>query len=284
MKRFIATLTLALICAVAFAQGEDNTKTGIVLANEHKIVIEARRSSMNFKEIEVSRAIRVIVEERTSGNIIVRAPQSIMPYVSLKVEDGTFYATLLPNTQVSRNANLLAEVYIPYNGQINEITTSSAARVVVKPLIECIELDLEATSSSTIELSTTAKEVSIDASGASTIWANLTTQELDLELSGAATATLSGEVRAADIELAGAASLKAETLNITTLDLECVGASEARAKASTCTAKATAASTIEIECSQMLNVSAIGASTIIYSGDCQVNTIANKGASTIRKR
>lgn len=264
--------------------GETNTKTGIALANEHKIVMEARRSAMDFNEIEASKAIRVIVEERTTGNIIVRAPQSVIPYVSLKVKDGTLYATLLSGTPVSRRSNLLAEVYVPYNGKINEITTSAAARVIVKPTISCKELDLEATSASVIEVTTAANEVSIDASGASTIKAELTADDLDIDLSGASVATLTGQVTDAEIDLSGASTLRAEKMRTATLDLECSGASKASAIGVQCTTQASGASAINVECLQLLNASASGASSIIYSGDCQVNIISNTGASSIRKK
>ena len=284
MKRLIATLSLVLLCIAAFAQEEETTKTGILLANQHKIVVEARRSSMNFDEIKASRAIRLIVEERTTGNIIIRAPQSIVPYVSLKVSDGTLYATLLPDTPVSRNSNVVAEVYVPYNGRINEITASSAARVIVKPTISCNELDLEASSAAVIEVKASAKEVSIDASGASTINAELATNELDMEISGASVVNLSGEVADGDLEVSGASTLKAEKLRAAKLDLKCSGASKANALAVVCSAKASGASAITVECLQQLNVSASGASTIRYSGDCQVNTISNTGASKINKK
>lgn len=264
--------------------GETNTKTGIAIANEHKIVMEARRSAMDFNEIEVSKAIRLIVEERTTGNIIVRAPQSVIPYVSLKVKDGTLYATLLSGTPVSRRSNLLAEVYVPYNGKINEITTSAAARVIVKPTISCKELDLEATSASVIEVTAAAKEVSIDASGASTIKAELVADDLDIDLSGASVATLTGQVTDAEIDLSGASTLRAEKMRTATLDLECSGASKASAIGVQCTTQASGASAINVECLQLLNASASGASSIIYSGDCQVNIISNTGASSIRKK
>lgn len=284
MKRLITTLSLVLLCVTAFAQGEETTKTGVLLANQHKIVVEARRSSMDFDEIEVSHAIRLIVEERTTGNIIVRAPQSIVPFVSLKVSNGTLRATLLPGTPVSRNSNVVAEVYVPYNGRINEIKTSSAARVIVKPTISCNELELEASSASVIEIKASAKEVSIDASGASTIKAELATDEFDMELSGASVATISGQITDGDIEVSGASTLKAEKLRAAKLDLECSGASRANALAVICSAKANGASAVTVECLQQLNVSASGASTIRYSGDCQVNTIANTGGSSIRKK
>lgn len=286
MKRLLYTLILSAFCITAFAQseGDTNSKTGILLANEHKIVMEARRSAMNFNEIEVSKAIRLIVEERTTGNIIVRAPQSVMPYVSLKVKDGTLYATLLSGTPASRRSNVLAEVYVPYNGHINEITTSAAARVIVKPTISCEELDLEAKSASVIEVSAKCDEVSIDASGASSIKAEVTANELDAEFAGATVAELTGSVIDADIELSGASTLRADSMQTTTLDLECSGASKATAKGVQCTAKASGASAINVECLQLLNASASGSSAITYSGDCQVNTISNSGASLIRKK
>ena len=284
MKRIILAVAATMFCTTIFAQEADNTKTGIVLANENKIVMEARRSAMNFNEIEVSKAIRLIVEERTTGNIIVRAPQSVMPYVSLKVNDGTLRATLLSGTPVSRNSNVLAEVYVPYNGKINEITTSAAARVIVKPTISCNELDLEASSASVIEVTASAKEVSIDASGASQIKAEVATDELNVELSGASVLTLSGQVQNTNIELSGASTLRAEKLRTSILELECSGASKASALGIQCSVKASGASAINVECLQLLSASASGASSIVYSGDCQVNILNNSGASSIRKK
>ena len=284
MKRIILAVAAAMFCTTLFAQEADNTKTGIVLANENKIVMEARRSAMNFNEIEVSKAIRLIVEERTTGNIIVRAPQSVMPYVSLKVNDGTLRATLLSGTPVSRNSNVLAEVYVPYNGKINEIKTSSAARVIVKPTISCDELDLDAESASVIEVKASAKEVSIDASGASQIKAEMATDQLDIDFSGASVIDISGQVTVADIEMSGASTLRAEKLRAANLDLECSGASKAYVMGINCTTEASGASGVVVECLQQLNASASGASSIVYSGDCQVNILNNSGASSIRKK
>ena len=284
MKRIILAVAATMFCSTLFAQEADNTKTGIVLANENKIVMEARRSAMNFNEIEVSKAIRLIVEERTTGNIIVRAPQSVMPYVSLKVNDGTLRATLLSGTPVSRNSNVLAEVYVPYNGKINEIRTSSAARVIVKPTISCDELDLDAESASVIEVKASAKEVSIDASGASQIKAEMATDQLDIDFSGASVIDISGQVTVADIEMSGASTLRAEKLRAANLDLECSGASKAYVMGINCTTEASGASGVVVECLRQLNASASGASSIVYSGDCQVNILNNSGASSIRKK
>lgn len=284
MKRIFLTVVAALLCSMAVAQTEETTKTGVLLANEHKIVVEARRSSMNFSEIEASRAIRVVVEERTTGNIIVRAPQSVMPYVSLSVKGNTLHATLLSGVPTQRNSNVLAEIYVPYNGRLNEITTRSAAKVIVKPTISCSELDLEASSASFIEIKAGVKQLSIEASGASQIKAELAADELEVELSGASFATLSGQVTEADLDISGASTLRAASLRASKLELECSSASKASALGVACTTKATGASSIVVESLSVLNASASGASSIRYSGDCQVNILDNAGASTIRKK
>jgi hypothetical protein len=284
MKRLLLAVMGALFFTAAFAQEAENTKTGIALANKNKIVVEARRSAMNFNEIDASKAIRVTVEERTTGNIIVRAPQSIVPYVSLAVKDNTLHATLLSGAPVSRNSNVVAEVYVPYNGQINEISTRSAARVIVKPTLSCNELDLEASGASVIEVKAGAKEVSIDATGASQIKAELATTELDVEFSGASIVTLSGQVQDADIELSGASTLRADKLRAAKLNLECSGASKAYALGIDCSVKASGASAVVVESLAQLNASASGASSIVYSGDCKVNILNNTGASSIRKK
>ena len=270
MKRFIIAVIATIVSVSAFAQEADNTKTGILLADKHKIVVEARRSTMNFNEINASKAIRVTVEERTTGNIIVRAPQSVMGYVSLEVRDNTLYATLLPGAPISRNSNVVADIYVPYNGQINEITTYSAARVIVKPTISCNELDLDAYSASVIDVKASAKEVSIEASKASHIKAELATDDLDCEFSGASAITLLGQVTDADIEISGASTLRADKLRAAELEIECSGASKAYVLGVNCTTKASGASHINVECLSMLNATASGASSIIYSGDCEI--------------
>lgn len=263
MKRFISTISLVMLCVVAF--GQESTKTGILLENEHKIVVEARRSTMDFNEIEVANAIRLIVEERTDGNIIVRAPQSVMPFVSLEVKDKTLYARLLAGAPVYRNSNLAAEVYIPNNGRIKEIETRSAARVIVKPTL-------------------VAQEVELKANGASAIEAKLSSSKLEAELSGASTMKLSGVVIDADIEASSASTLKAAKLQAKHLELECSSASSAEVSAAICDIEASSVSTVEVECSQQLKASASSGSSITYSGDCQIITQSSTGASSIRKK
>lgn len=281
MKRIT---TIIILLALALTASAQDTKTGVALKSQHKVVMEARRSNMNFNEIDVVGAIRLIVEERTSGNIIVRAPQSVVPYVLLSVEDGTLHASLLSGVEVSRSSDIVAEVYIPNNGKINDIEAVASARIIVKPTLLANELDIDATGASQIEFKSHAHEISIDAAGGSTIDAEVATAELTIELTGASTLKMKGNATDGDFEIAGASTILSPELLVSTLDVECVGASRAKVYATNCDAEASGASSIDIECQTLLNASATGASTITYSGECKVNTISETGASTIRKK
>ena len=284
MKRIFLALMVSAFCLPTMAQDMVTSKTGVALANEHRIATEARRSSMNFNEIDVEGAIRLVVESRTTGNIIVRAPQSLISYISLAVSDGELKVKILPGAPVSRRSNIVAEVYIPYNGRINDISTSAAAQVIVEPTISCNELDLNATSASVIEIKAGAKEASIDASGASQIKAEVAANELDVDCSGASVLNLSGQVSDVEIDVSGASTLRAEKLRAASLDIDCSGASKAYVLGVNCSVDASGASAVVVECLSLLNASAQGASQIAYSRDCQVNIIRNSGASSIYKK
>lgn len=281
MKRITSII---ILLALALTVSAEDTKTGVALQNQHKVVMEARRSDMNFNEIDVVGAIRVIIEERTAGNIIVRAPQSVVPYVLLSVEDGTLHASLLKGVPVSRSSDIIAEVYIPNNGKINDIEAAASAHIIVKPTLLANELDIEAIGASHIEFKSHSREISIDAAGASTINADVATAELDIDLSGASTLKIKGSATNGDLEVAGASTILAQELLVAALDVECIGASKARVCATNCNAEATGASSIDVECHTLLNASAAGASAITYSGECKVNPISNTGASSIRKK
>ena len=209
-----------------------------------------------------------------------------MPYVSLKVADGELQATILPGVTLSRSSNILAEVYVPNNGRIKDISTSSAARVVVKPTLVAHKLDLELTGASVIELKAQVGELSVEASGASTVKADVAVaSELDMELSGASEVTISGTSYLTDVDLSGASTAYLSNLTNSTLKAEASGASTIKAKADrVAIIKVSGASNAEVKCEGVLTASASGASEIIYSGACQVNILSNTGASTISKK
>lgn len=275
------------LSGVEIVEGDNKatSKTGVVLKGEHEVVMEARRSSMQFDEVEVSRAIRLTIEERTTGNIIIRAPRSVMPYVSLSVKGGTLYATLLSGAPIARTSNVVAEVYIPNNGRIKELSASASARIIVEPELLGEELELNASSASAIEVKSRTREISIEASGASFVKAAVAISELDIDLSGASKVEASGSSSQTEVEVSGASTAQMGGLKSGNMTAEVSGASKAifdcinNAKIS-----ASSASKVDVHCNGTLTLQASSASTIGYEGNCKVNITSKTGASSIRKK
>ena len=51
------------------------------------MVMKAVRSNMEFTSISAGPLVKVFIEERTEGNIIIRAPKDIIDLVELKFEN-----------------------------------------------------------------------------------------------------------------------------------------------------------------------------------------------------
>lgn len=256
------------------------------------VVMEARRSTMNFHEIDVTHAIKLIIDDRSEGNIIIRATKDIMPYVDVTVKDGKLCARLVDGfgkkrktVVVNHNTRYSAEVHIPNNGRISEISATGAACVIVKPTLVATNLELEATGAAHILLAANVKgKADIDCAGASSIKATLNVAECELEIAGASSTTLSGSAQKCDIKAVGASKVNADDFKCHTLEASAVGASHLTATGTTCDIQAAGASKVNVHCDGTLSADAVGASKIIYSGNCTILRASNAGASKIQKQ
>lgn len=286
MKRIYLLLLAMLSVVTVDASCREDNRFFIADRGFGDIVMEPRSSRMVFDEIEVSGAIRLIVEERTSGNIIIRAPRQLLEYVTLFVSDHTLHASFrFPNSFGRRNIpGCVVEIYVPNNGRISEITARGASTVNVKPTLAGAELDVEASGASRVSLSTIADKVSAELSGASTLRLEAQSRELDAEVSGASTLKCEGVIAArAEIEVSGASTIRIEEMSVAMLDLEVTSASSATARCDAGLLDVSGASSVTVECAHTLAVSASSASTIRYKGDCAVDVKSMTGASSIKK-
>lgn len=272
MKRYI----IALLATIA-------TFSVCLAAVSDEIVMEARQSAMQFGSIRVMKRIRLIVENRTDGNIVIRASRRAMPLVELAVKDGILTADVENSHLLQRND--VIEVYIPNNKQITSISTSQASSVTVRPQLSIDGgLSIDTSGASTVTLSANAARVAIDASGASRVELTTVCDSLRGDISSASTLSLSGKTAQANIKISGASLLRGSDFDADQLDLQVSSASSAIAKARSCNVEASGTSKANIECSEHLSASASSASSITYSGNCQLILESTSGASSIKKQ
>lgn len=259
---------------------------GVAAANESesKIVMKAVKSSMNFTAIEVNNPISVIIEQRTEGNIIIRATEKMMPHIQISVSGNKLTISSDIKQFNMQNASPIAEVYIPYNGKLNSFESTAVSSIDVQPFISVNTLDIECVGASRISLKAKAVKAEVEVAGAAGVKAEIECTTMDATVAGAATLTLSGSATTAEIEVAGASTLKAENFTCSQLDASVVGASKAIVSGNKADIEAVGASSVSVECSTELTATAVGASSIRYTGECQVNILDNIGASSIKKR
>ncbi len=283
MKRLLLSVFLTASLLMANNTFAANTAPTEKAKDGDKIVMEARQSNMEFTTIKVSRGVRLIIDDRTDGNIIIRTSKSLMPYVEVSVDKGVLTAKI--SDKVQRIDKCCTEIYIPDNRCINKIYAAGLASVVAKPTLSAAELDISATGASSVKLNATVSgKAEIECIGASNITASLTAGKCEVGVSGASKVVLSGSAREADVEVAGASSLDAEGLKCDKLDAEVVGASRLTASGRACDIEVAGASKAVVKCDGTLEAEAAGASTIIYSGNCSLVKSSNVGASTIKKQ
>ena len=282
MKRILLSVLAA--ASLFTATAAEGTVEAAAPKTSGKIVMEARKSNMEFSTVKVSRGIRLVIDDRTEGNIIVRAGENVMPYVELSVKNGVFTATISDKITKLRDG-YCAEVHIPHNAAVNRIAALGASSVTVKPVLSATELHLSAAGASKIEAKADVTgEAEISCIGASSITLALTVTECKVDITGVATATLSGSARKCDIEVVGASKLNAADFKCTEIDAEVTGASTITVAGTDCDIEALGASKATVYCDGRLEAEAAGASTILYTGNCTVAKASNVGASTIKKQ
>lgn len=255
-------------------------------SEKKNIVMRAHKSSLNFEEIEVSRCVRLVVEDRTDGNIIVRADEAVMPYVELSVAKGTLKARISDKFNMRRvSGGLVAVVYIPNNGRIRSIDASGASSVIVKPMLNVAgKLDIEASGASRIDVNANAGETEIECCGASRIVADIYGSGCEIDLSGASTLSLSGSVRKGEVDVSGASKFSASDMKFDSLSVDVSGASTANVSATKCIVEVSGASKADVYCDGELSAEATAASSLRYSGDCRTTHLSSSGASSIKKK
>lgn len=265
--------------------GEEYYEPAVTTKNG-KIVMQAHKSSMNFEKIDVSRCIKLTVEDRTDGNIIVRANESMMPYVELSVAKGVLKAKISDKIKTFKTQEgIIAEIYIPNNGRIRSIKASAASSVKVQPMLQVAgELDIEASGASRIEVNANAGETEIECSGASHVVADIYGSKCEVDLSGASKMSLSGSAGKGEVDVSGASVFSASDMKFESLSIDISGASKANANATKCIVEVSGASKAEVYCDGVLSAEASGASSLRYSGDCTATHLSSSGMSSIKRK
>lgn len=280
---FMAALALVLPVNLTAKSG-----SRVNLRPSKEIVTERRTSAMNFHAMEVSRLVKLTVEDRTDNIIVVRANENLMPYIELSVSNGCLSATIDSNVNISmsRFSECVVEVFIPNNGRISSVEVYGAAGVNMIPRQQVAKFSAEVYGASSFSGKVVAEQCDLEVYGASHAKVEFEGGRFDSEVYGAS--TLDGDVTAvkSHVEVSGASSV---TLNgsSTSAIVEVSGASGFKGfdfVTEVCSAEITGASNAKINCMESLSATSSGVSSLTYTGACRLSSVSTSGAGTIQKK
>ena len=209
------------------------------LTGSGKIIEKETALTKAYSQIEVCKAVNVIIEDRTDNKIVITADDNVMEYVVCKIESGRLIAKI--SDDIGSVTNINVNIYLPKNEAIKKIKASSAGNVTVYPAVKSSALEISAASASSVKISnaeaetlkieaSSAAKVSgayvangvcdIDASSAARIEIELSAKEVECDASSSAKVILAGSTEKLEADASSAADIRANKLVATSADAE----------------------------------------------------------------
>lgn len=209
------------------------------LTGSGKIIEKETALTKAYSQIEVCKAVNVIIEDRTNDKVVIQADDNVMQYVVCKIESGKLVAKI--SDEIGSLTNINVNIYLPKNEAIKKIKTSSAGNVTIYPAIKSSSLEISAASAGSVKISnaeaetlkieaSSAAKVSgayvangvcdIDASSAARVEIELSAKEVECDASSSANIILSGSAEVLEADASSAGDIKASKFVVAVADAE----------------------------------------------------------------
>ncbi|BDU23435.1 MULTISPECIES: head GIN domain-containing protein [unclassified Flavobacterium] len=158
----ITKFIIAAVTALLFASCNFNMNT---IEGSGNVTTEKRTVQGDFKNIRVSNAIDVVIEQSDSREITVEADDNLQKEIETKVENGTLVISCKYNS--FRNITMKkVTVKMPV---VDKIEASSASSVQSKNVIEGQDIILEASSAASMQVNIESDKISVDSGSGSSV-------------------------------------------------------------------------------------------------------------------
>ncbi|MCR4031053.1 MULTISPECIES: head GIN domain-containing protein [Flavobacterium] len=158
----ITKFVVATITALLFASCNFNMNA---VEGSGNVTTEKRTVQGDFKNIKVSNAIDVVIEQSDSVEITVEADDNLQKEIVTKVENGT----LIIECKYSSFRNITSKTVTVKMPALHKIEASSASSVETNGLVLSEDVILEASSAASMDLKIESDRISIDAGSGSSI-------------------------------------------------------------------------------------------------------------------
>lgn len=150
--------------ALLFASCGNSITLGTGIKGSGNITTETRDVSQDFKSIEVSRGIKVIVEQSSNKSITVEADDNLQKHIITKIENGVLKIESDENYNSTETPVVNVKTSI-----INGLSASSGSEIASSNVLITEKIDVKSSSGSQIHIDVEADAIALESSSGSTI-------------------------------------------------------------------------------------------------------------------
>jgi hypothetical protein len=167
MLKLITLITkfiVAALMALLFSSCGHSINLGPGIKGSGNITTETRTANEDFKKIEVSRGIKVIVEQSDNKSITVEADDNLQQHIITKIENGVL--TINSDEGYNATETPIVKVKMPVT---NGLSTSSGSEITSLGTLITENIDVESSSGSRINITVEADAIKIESTSGSNI-------------------------------------------------------------------------------------------------------------------
>jgi len=236
--------------------------SGSVITGSGNLEIQAM-DYRDFTKIDAGYAFSIEVTEADAFSVSITLDDNLFEYLNIGQTGDTLHISLEPNNSY-RNSTLRATINMP---ALREVKLSGASKGDVKWFTSSDNLELAASGASHFELDDIdSGNTKLILSGASKASGSINMADGDFDISGASTVELEGTAQDVSMAASGASTMLLPDFTIANADIELSGASTTR-----------------VNVSGTLDISASGASMLVYIGNPTLGRVNISSFSTLRQ-
>ena len=242
----------------------DNKDSIVEISYVGENVKEEVNVALTYKGMVASGAWHVIVSDSVEYPTI-EVDRGLMPYLSLRTEEDVLVASYKVSVHYHDRSLTPPILRIPAKVSLTEIVLGGASLMESDLPLKGDSLKIEMAGASKADLDVTGivKLVEVEMAGANNVLLNCNVENLSVEIGGTGLLGLKGKAKVADLELAGVGKVMSEetdgryAFEADVANIEMAGTSK-----------------LELHCNDELNVEAVGAGQISYSGNPRISKSA----------
>lgn len=157
-------MIVVAICAILFSSCNNISKMNSI-SGSGNVTTETRNVTATFKNIKVSNAIDLVIEQADKTEIIVETDDNLQPIITTKIEDGV----LILKSSSSSFSNATVKKVTVRMPIIEDLEASSSASITCKNILTGENISLSTSSAATINLKIESDNIYCDSSSGSEI-------------------------------------------------------------------------------------------------------------------